>query len=333
MRRFLLVVLLIAGFVGRAEATELCFLSGHGCKGPWFSGPWVPYVYGNSNAGCAAGSTCSALSSGLAQAAPGANELRSSRPLSSSRLTHALAVFDAAQTACYFPFGASQTSFYGGGFNEYCYTPPPPPPPSPPSPPPSPPPPPNPAPPPFPPPPSPPLPPNPPSPPPTPFPPSPPSPPLPPPRPSPPAPPSPPPPSPSPPMPPMPPTPPAPPSPPPVLSTLLPGFACTTQDVTCAALGDLYSATNGSTWRHNSGWTQAAAGAFYSFFWLQREFDARAGIATDPCSFYSYGWYDGVGPPCDTNGILTNLCVLWCCVSNQVPRLFTRRAFITGISR
>lgn len=56
-----------------------------------------------------------------------------------------------------------------------------------------------------------------------------------------------------------------PPLPPPgvTYSTLLPGFTCTTQDATCAALGDLYAATSGpSTWTNNRGWAAAAAGAY-----------------------------------------------------------------------
>lgn len=48
-------------------------------------------------------------------------------------------------------------------------------------------------------------------------------------------------------------------------STLLPGFACTTQDATCAALGDLFASTGGPGWavtgRTFTGWLSAAAGA------------------------------------------------------------------------
>ena len=64
------------------------------------------------------------------------------------------------------------------------------------------------------------------------------------------------PPSPSPPPPssPLPPPPPSP-SPPPVYSTLLPGFRCTKQDVTCAVLGDVFGAMNGG---HNGGSTMVA---------------------------------------------------------------------------
>lgn len=56
-----------------------------------------------------------------------------------------------------------------------------------------------------------------------------------------------------------------------VYSTLLPGFACTKQDETCAALGDLYVSTNGPGWVPGwastsvngafAGWMSAAAGA------------------------------------------------------------------------
>jgi hypothetical protein len=43
-------------------------------------------------------------------------------------------------------------------------------------------------------------------------------------------------------------------------SALLPGFACTRQDAACAALGDLYAATNGAQWTTNTGWAAAAGG-------------------------------------------------------------------------
>jgi len=37
-------------------------------------------------------------------------------------------------------------------------------------------------------------------------------------------------------------------------------FACTKQDATCAALGDLYEATSGPGWLDRGGWEDAAAG-------------------------------------------------------------------------
>jgi len=77
--------------------------------------------------------------------------------------------------------------------------------------------------------------------------------------------PSPPPPSPSPPQPPRPPPPPSPPPPSP------PTFTCAAgNDATqCAALRDLYFATNGPSWTTKTGWTAAVAGG-----------------ATDYCTFY-----------------------------------------------
>ena len=66
-------------------------------------------------------------------------------------------------------------------------------------------------------------------------------------------------------------------------------FACGTLSgaaaATCLALGDLYDALNGSSWRANSGWVQAAGTA----------------VAPDACSFY--------GVTCDANGHVTRLCV------------------------
>lgn len=59
--------------------------------------------------------------------------------------------------------------------------------------------------------------------------------------------------------PPLPPAPPGAPSPP--ASTLLPAFSCAQQDAACAALGDLFAATNGAGWANATGWAQAAAGA------------------------------------------------------------------------
>ena len=85
-------------------------------------------------------------------------------------------------------------------------------------------------------------------------------------------------------------------------------FACTKQDATCEALGDLYYATNGAGWLIKDGWETAAAG-----------------IATDYCSFYHsrippHSFYhsriEPPGPddpyratPCDEGGVLTNLYV------------------------
>jgi serine/threonine protein kinase len=67
-------------------------------------------------------------------------------------------------------------------------------------------------------------------------------------------------------------------------------FACGTlsgaKAAQCAALGDLYAALNGSSWRRNSGWAQAAA---------------APAVVPDPCaSFY--------GVSCDANGLVTQMC-------------------------
>ena len=65
-------------------------------------------------------------------------------------------------------------------------------------------------------------------------------------------------------------------------------FACGTLSgaaaTTCMALGDLYAALNGSSWRANAGWAQAAG---------------AAAVAFDPCSFY--------GITCDANGQVTRM--------------------------
>jgi len=53
---------------------------------------------------------------------------------------------------------------------------------------------------------------------------------------------------------------------------------------TCAALGDLYTATTVTAWSNSDGWSTAAAGT-----------------ATDYCSF--------AGLSCDGSGLLTALCV------------------------
>ena len=88
---------------------------------------------------------------------------------------------------------------------------------------------------------------------------------------------------------------PQPPSPPPPPRPLATGhiFTCCSEQmdtcnlindaIVCAALGELYYATNGGGWVHNSGWSAAATG-----------------YATDFCSFY--------GATC-TDGVLQNLCV------------------------
>ena len=66
-------------------------------------------------------------------------------------------------------------------------------------------------------------------------------------------------------------------------------FACGTLSgaaaTTCLALGDVYVALNGSTWRANTGWAQAAGTA----------------VAPDVCAFY--------GVTCDANGQVTRMCV------------------------
>lgn len=80
------------------------------------------------------------------------------------------------------------------------------------------------------------------------------------------------------PPPPLPLTPPAPP-PPFATSLLLPGFACTVQDATCAALGDLYASTNGPGWVHTDGWKAAANGSFAV------SGEAMALPPTPPCVF------------------------------------------------
>jgi hypothetical protein len=65
-------------------------------------------------------------------------------------------------------------------------------------------------------------------------------------------------------------------------------FTCTDTSaagtVTCAALGDLYAATNGARWATQTGWLAAAAGT-----------------ATDFCTFF--------GVTC-TSGAVTSLCAL-----------------------
>ena len=63
-------------------------------------------------------------------------------------------------------------------------------------------------------------------------------------------------------------------------------FTCTTSDIVCDALGDLWAATNTGTgtWLHTAGWV-----------------DASAGTATDYCTFY--------GVTCDSNSALTSLYV------------------------
>jgi hypothetical protein len=82
--------------------------------------------------------------------------------------------------------------------------------------------------------------------------------------------------------------------------------------VTCAALGDLYTATNGpSTWYNNSGWYDASGGF---------SCDPHQGCITsqpflydatvDYCKFTrrSALQYSSVGS-CDSTGALTSLCV------------------------
>jgi hypothetical protein len=64
-------------------------------------------------------------------------------------------------------------------------------------------------------------------------------------------------------------------------------FACGTLSgaaaATCLALGDLYDALNGSSWRANAGWAQAAG----------------TSVAPDVCTFY--------GVTCDANGQVTRM--------------------------
>jgi hypothetical protein len=66
-------------------------------------------------------------------------------------------------------------------------------------------------------------------------------------------------------------------------------FACGTLSgaaaTTCLALGDLYEALNGSSWRRNTGWAQAAGTA----------------VAPVVCAFY--------GVACDANGHVTQMYV------------------------
>lgn len=78
-------------------------------------------------------------------------------------------------------------------------------------------------------------------------------------------------------------------------------FTCAANNdpVTCAALGDLFFATNGTGWKNSTGWSSAAAL-----------------IPTDYCTFaINYNL-----PPCDFTGALTILCV-WhpqnCSTSHQ----------------
>ena len=57
-------------------------------------------------------------------------------------------------------------------------------------------------------------------------------------------------------------------------------FTCTVQDDICAALGDLYAATNGPGWVNNTGWA-----------------DAASGVPADYCTFY------GITPSVDYNDL------------------------------
>ena len=84
-------------------------------------------------------------------------------------------------------------------------------------------------------------------------------------------------------------------------------FACGTLSgaaaTQCAALGDLYAALNGSTWRRNSGWANAAGAA----------------VVPDPCAtFY--------GVSCDANGLVTQMCApsTRCCATSRGARARTR---------
>ena len=81
-------------------------------------------------------------------------------------------------------------------------------------------------------------------------------------------------------------------------------FVCTRQDATCAALGDLYYATNGARWRSNGGWD-----------------DAASGVATEYCTFE---WAS-----CD-GGVLTNLCVRERCAHHRKLRGFVLLSGFSG---
>ena len=76
-------------------------------------------------------------------------------------------------------------------------------------------------------------------------------------------------------------------------------FACTKQDATCEALGDLYYATNGAGWLNKGGWESAAAG-----------------VATDYCSFYPA---DPDTLTCDEASALVSLYVVSNDLSGTIP--------------
>ena len=71
-------------------------------------------------------------------------------------------------------------------------------------------------------------------------------------------------------------------------------FTCTDTSpagtVTCAALGDLYAATNGAGWETKTGWLAAAAGT-----------------ATDFCTFFGV---ECSTPTLESSGAVTSLCAL-----------------------
>jgi hypothetical protein len=70
--------------------------------------------------------------------------------------------------------------------------------------------------------------------------------------------------------------------------------------VVCAALGDLYYATNGAGWNNNGGWSSAAVG-----------------VPTDFCSFWRYV----SSSVCNPDGALTAMCV-WLSVAHPTSHAY-----------
>lgn len=85
-------------------------------------------------------------------------------------------------------------------------------------------------------------------------------------------------------------------------------FTCTKPDATCAALAELYAATNGSGWLDpgDAGWRQAAVG-----------------VATSYCSFN--------GVACSSAGEVVLLCVPRLRVALPNPSRVRRNLFLDGV--
>ncbi len=76
-------------------------------------------------------------------------------------------------------------------------------------------------------------------------------------------------------------------------------FTCTVAGVTCDALGDLYSATNGAGWKTNIGWSDAAG-------------DGPSGypVPTDFCTFSGVTCTSGF-PPRAVTSLCAHACKRW----------------------